>query len=163
VKNQVRPSWAVNRAAVIPGKYAVCLQLRGVTPEKSSVLNSLISLFEPTAGTADDDESLMSVISVNAISYSLTSDDVAISDDVATVQSCDDCVSVLLPRNSLPFRGKLGQVSVFKGCSLRCLFLPQSIDLIGSRALVGCKSFASVYFDCHSSLAIEILDLLRNI
>jgi hypothetical protein len=139
----------------------------------------------------------MSKVSVDAVNYSI------FSSDVATVQSFDNCVSIPLPRNSVPFHGKLVRVTVlhpidvppsvntilisrcircisrrvfiygsnsnslvvelgselqcigtstFEMCSLHCLFLPQSVDFIGSGAFAGCGSIAFVYFHCHSVL-----------
>jgi hypothetical protein len=139
----------------------------------------------------------MSRISANAIDYLIS------SNDVATVQSSDDCVSVLLPRNSIAFAGNVVRVAVlcpisvldslksiliphsighisgnvfssksrsaslvfehgselkwigwsaFRSCALQCVFIPQSVDFIGSRAFVDCKSITHVYFGCHSSI-----------
>jgi hypothetical protein len=139
----------------------------------------------------------MSGISADAIRYSIS------SDGVAAVQSCDDCVSILLPRNSVPFDGALVRVrvlraidvpdsvnivlipysihhmnsdvfrfrsclksvafelsselylivpSAFQQCPLQSIFIPQSIDFIGSKAFEGCESIACVSFDRHSSL-----------
>jgi hypothetical protein len=126
----------------------------------------------------------MSEISVELITYSIS------SGDVATVESCADCFSVL-PRNFVPFAGKLVRVTVlqaidipssinailiprsirriyrnvfslrsiptslafelgselewigrsaFESCGLRCIFIPQSVDFIGSDAFSGCQS-----------------------
>jgi hypothetical protein len=140
---------------------------------------------------------LMSLISADSVNYSIS------SDDMATVQSWDDCVSILLPRNSVPFAGKLVRVAVlcpidvqdsvdtvliprsirriygdvinsrfrprsmvfelwselecidpsdFAGCSLQFLFIPESVDYIGSRAFADCTSITYISFHCHSSL-----------
>jgi hypothetical protein len=139
----------------------------------------------------------MSVISVDAISYSIS------ADAVATVQSCDDRLSIFLPRNWVPFCGRLFGVSVFdrldlrgsvdtvliphsirrisgpvfssgsvlksvvfelwselewigpsafEKCPLRCIFIPQSVNFIGLRVFMGCKSIGCICFDYHSSL-----------
>jgi hypothetical protein len=45
----------------------------------------------------------------------------------------------------------IGQ-STFFGCPLQCLYLPQSVDFLGSHAFSLGQYIACVYFDCHSPL-----------
>jgi hypothetical protein len=42
--------------------------------------------------------------------------------------------------------------SACTGCPLQCIFIPRSVDCIGSEAFARCRSVACIYFYSHSSL-----------
>jgi hypothetical protein len=63
------------------------------------------------------------------------------SDDVADIQFCDDCSSILLPRNSVAFQGTLIRVTV-----LSAIDIPDSIY-----AVLIARSIHSIYHEVFNS------------
>jgi hypothetical protein len=93
---------------------------------------------------------LMCVVSADAINYSIS------SNGVATVQSFACCVSIVLPRNSVPFDGKLFGVSVFRPVhvqdSLDTVLIPRSIRRIYDNVFSSKSFSASLAFELWSEL-----------
>jgi hypothetical protein len=92
----------------------------------------------------------MAEIFADAISYSIS------SDNMATVQSCDNCLSVRLPRTSVPFDGKLVRVTVLRRIDVADLvdtiLIPRSIRRLCGRAFNSQVRSGSLVFELWSEL-----------
>jgi hypothetical protein len=98
-------------------------------------------------------DSNMFKISDDTIDYSIS------SGDLAAVQSCNGSVSVLLPRNSIPFHGKLVRVTDLRPIAVRgsvnTVLIPRSVRRIYGRIFA--------YRSCWTSLLFEFGGELRLI